>query len=122
MCSASAMPYTTHWAGSLALPVGEGWGEGSHAVAKRLFDLVIAGLSLVLLRPLLLAIAVWIKLDSPGPVFFRQQRVGRGGVLFRIHKFRTMRVDAPTLGPQITVGDDPRITRAGRSLRRAKLD
>jgi len=91
-------------------------------VIKRLFDIVIAGLSLLLLSPLLLAIAAWIKLDSPGPVFFRQERVGRGGVLFRIHKFRTMCSDAPAIGPQITVGDDPRITRAGRSLRRAKLD
>ena len=89
---------------------------------KRLFDIVIAGLSLLLLSPLLLAIAAWIKLDSPGPVFFRQERVGRGGVLFRIHKFRTMCSDAPAIGPQITVGDDPRITRAGRFLRRAKLD
>ena len=89
---------------------------------KRLFDIVIAGLSLLLLSPLLLAIAAWIKLDSPGPVFFRQERVGRGGVLFRIHKFRTMCSDAPAIGPQITVGDDPRITRAGRFLRRAKVD
>ena len=89
---------------------------------KRLFDIAIAGPSLLLLSPLLLAIAAWIKLDSPGPVFFRQERVGRGGVLFRIHKFRTMCSDAPAIGPQITVGDDPRITRAGRFLRRAKLD
>jgi len=91
-------------------------------VIKRLFDIAIAGPSLLLLSPLLLAIAAWIKLDSPGPVFFRQERVGRGGVLFRIHKFRTMCSDAPAIGPQITVGDDPRITRAGRFLRRAKLD
>jgi lipopolysaccharide/colanic/teichoic acid biosynthesis glycosyltransferase len=91
-------------------------------MAKRVFDIVIAGASLLLLSPLLLGIAVWIKLDSRGPVFFRQQRVGRGGALFRIHKFRTMRADAPQLGPQITVGDDVRITRAGRLLRRAKLD
>jgi len=96
-------------------------------MGKRLFDLVVAGTCLVLLCPLLLAIAAWIKLDSRGPVFFRQQRVGRGGALFRIHKFRTMRhVDAPAEasahGPQITVGDDARVTRAGRFLRRAKLD
>ena len=95
-------------------------------MAKRLFDLIFAGAGLVLLSPLLLAIALWIKLDSRGPVFFRQQRVGRFGVLFRIHKFRTMRhdatADAPTHGPLITVGADPRITRAGRSLRAAKLD
>jgi lipopolysaccharide/colanic/teichoic acid biosynthesis glycosyltransferase len=92
------------------------------AMAKRAFDLVCAALGLVLLAPLLLGIALWIKLDSRGPVFFRQQRVGRRGVPFRIHKFRTMVADAPALGAPITVGADPRITRAGRFLRRAKLD
>ena len=91
-------------------------------MAKRAFDLVCAGLGLVLLAPLLLGIALWIKLDSRGPVFFRQQRVGRRGVPFRIHKFRTMVADAPALGAPITVGADPRVTRAGRLLRRAKLD
>ncbi len=91
-------------------------------MAKRLFDLIGAGAGLLLLMPLLLGIALWIKLDSRGPVFFRQQRVGRHGVLFRIHKFRSMRADAPALGPQLTVGADPRITRAGRILRAAKLD
>ncbi len=91
-------------------------------MAKRLFDLICAGCGLVLLAPLLLGIALWIKLDSRGPVFFRQQRVGRFGAPFRIHKFRTMREDAPARGPQLTVGADPRITRAGRFLRRHKLD
>ena len=91
-------------------------------MAKRLFDLVCAGAGLLLLSPLLLVIAVWIRFDSRGPVFFRQQRVGRFGVPFRIHKFRTMQDDAPAPGPQITVGADPRITRAGRFLRRTKLD
>lgn len=87
---------------------------------KRLFDLVGAAVALLLLSPLLLAAALAVKLDSPGPVFFRQQRVGRGGALFRIHKFRTMREGAP--GLQITVGDDPRITRVGRWLRRTRID
>ena len=91
-------------------------------MAKRLFDIVLAALGILLLSPLLLAIAVWIKLDSRGPVFFRQERVGRFGQLFRIHKFRTMVVAAPQLGPQISVRGDPRITRAGVVLRRAKLD
>jgi lipopolysaccharide/colanic/teichoic acid biosynthesis glycosyltransferase len=89
---------------------------------KRLFDLVCAGVGLLLLAPLLLVIGLWIKLDSPGPVFFRQQRVGRFGALFRIHKFRSMTEGAPLRGPQITVGADPRITRAGQFLRRTKLD
>ena len=95
-------------------------------MAKRLFDLICASAGVLLLWPLLLGIALWIKLDSRGPVFFRQQRVGRFGVPFRIHKFRTMQddapEDAPALGPQITVGADPRITRAGGFLRRTKLD
>ena len=91
-------------------------------MAKRLFDLLCAVLGLGLLSPLLLLIALWIKLDSPGPVMFRQERVGRYGRPFFIHKFRTMRVDAPALGPQITIGADPRITRSGRWLRASKLD
>lgn len=91
-------------------------------MAKRVFDLLGAAVALLLLAPLLAAIAVWIKLDSSGPVFFRQQRVGRHGRLFVIHKFRTMVADAPALGPQLTVGADARITRAGARLRRSKLD
>ena len=91
-------------------------------MAKRAFDLVVASLALMLLAPLFALIALAIKLDSPGPVFFRQERVGRHGVPFRIHKFRTMVVDAPTRGPQITVGRDPRITRVGAFLRDTKLD
>lgn len=92
------------------------------AMAKRLFDLLVATAALALLWPLLLAVALWIKLDSPGPVFFRQERVGRHGRLFRIHKFRTMVADAPARGAPLTVGADPRITRAGRWLRGARLD
>ena len=89
---------------------------------KRLFDVLGAGFGLVLLAPLLVGIALWIKLDSRGPVFFRQQRVGRFGAPFHIHKFRSMRENAPLAGPQITVGADLRITRAGFFLRRTKLD
>jgi lipopolysaccharide/colanic/teichoic acid biosynthesis glycosyltransferase len=89
---------------------------------KRLFDLAGAGLALLLLSPLMLLTALWIKLDSPGPVFFRQERIGRHGVPFRIHKFRTMVADAPARGPALTVGADPRITRAGVWLRRTRLD
>ena len=91
-------------------------------MAKRLFDIVMAGLALLLMSPLLIGIAAWIRLDSVGPVFFRQERVGRHGRLFRIHKFRTMVTDAERLGAQITVSGDPRITAAGRFLRRSKLD
>jgi lipopolysaccharide/colanic/teichoic acid biosynthesis glycosyltransferase len=91
-------------------------------MAKRLFDITLSLLALVLLCPLLLAVALWVRLDSQGPVLFRQQRVGRGGRLFGILKFRTMQVNAEAAGLQITVGQDPRITSAGRWLRRSKLD
>ncbi|MBT9455978.1 MAG: sugar transferase [Burkholderiaceae bacterium] len=91
-------------------------------MAKRLFDILLSALGLLLLSPVLLATAVWVKLDSPGPALFKQQRIGRHGRPFAIHKFRTMRVDAPSLGPQITVGVDPRITRSGATLRHYKLD
>lgn len=89
---------------------------------KRMLDVVLATLGLLLLAPALLLIAAAIKLDSPGPVFYRQQRVGRHGRLFRIHKFRTMRHNPADTGPQITVGADPRITRVGAWLRRTKCD
>jgi lipopolysaccharide/colanic/teichoic acid biosynthesis glycosyltransferase len=89
---------------------------------KRAFDLLVAALGLVVVTPLLLAAALWIKLDSPGPVFFRQQRVGRGGRLFRIHKLRTMRADTGAHTLPITTHDDARITRAGRLLRHYRID
>ncbi len=89
---------------------------------KRLFDLFLAALGLLLLAPVLLAVALWVVWDSPGPAFFRQQRVGRAGRLFRIVKFRTMHPRAETAGPPLTVGADGRITRAGHWLRRTKID
>ena len=91
-------------------------------MAKRAFDLVVAALALLLLSPLLLIVALLVRADGPGPVMFRQQRVGLRGRLFHIHKFRTMVADAPALGLPLTVGDDARITRTGRWLRRTRLD
>lgn len=91
-------------------------------MAKRLFDWLVSGLGLLLLAPLLVLLALWVKLDSPGSVFFRQERVGLGGRVFRIHKFRTMVVDAENRGPQITVGKDSRVTRLGQWLRKYKID
>jgi lipopolysaccharide/colanic/teichoic acid biosynthesis glycosyltransferase len=88
-------------------------------LSKRLFDVIASAIGLLLLLPLLVLIAGWIRLDSPGPALFRQTRVGRHGVPFTIHKFRTMRVEP---GAAITVGVDPRITRSGRLLRASKLD
>ncbi|NUZ06985.1 sugar transferase [Piscinibacter koreensis] len=92
--------------------------------AKRALDVVAAAVGLLLLAPLLVGIALWVRLDSPGPALFRQARVGRHGRVFRIHKFRTMREAPPPRGAPagITVGADPRITRAGAFLRRSKLD
>jgi lipopolysaccharide/colanic/teichoic acid biosynthesis glycosyltransferase len=89
---------------------------------KRLFDFLGALLALALLWPLLLGIALAVRLDSPGPALFRQERVGRHGRTFRIHKFRTMAADAPARGLPLTVGADPRITRVGAWLRRTRLD
>jgi len=91
-------------------------------VAKRLFDLLVAALGLLALSPLLLVVALLIKLDSPGPVFFRQVRVGRFGKPFRIFKFRTMAAAQAEGAAQLTVAGDARITRTGLWLRRYKLD
>jgi FlaA1/EpsC-like NDP-sugar epimerase/lipopolysaccharide/colanic/teichoic acid biosynthesis glycosyltransferase len=89
---------------------------------KRLFDLIAAFVGLVVCGPLLLIVAAMVKWDSPGPVFFRQPRVGRRFHLFNLYKFRTMIQDTEHRGGLLTVGDDDRITRVGRILRRYKLD
>ena len=91
-------------------------------LAKRIFDFVCALLGLLVLSPLLLLIMLLIKLDSPGPVFFCQLRVGQFERHFLIYKFRTMIVAAESKGLKLTVGCDPRITRLGRVLRLSKLD
>ncbi len=89
---------------------------------KRLFDIVASGFGLIVLSPLFLILAVWIKLDSPGPVFYRQVRVGRDNRDFRIFKFRSMRVGADK-GSLVTIGGhDPRVTRSGYIIRKLKLD
>lgn len=94
----------------------------SFAALKRLGDVSVAFTLLLLLAPLLLLIAVLVRLDSPGQALFRQQRVGRGGSPFWMLKFRSMVVEAPSLGGYCTSKDDPRITRIGRVLRRSSLD
>jgi lipopolysaccharide/colanic/teichoic acid biosynthesis glycosyltransferase len=95
---------------------------GGEAVLKRAFDIIASGVALVLLAPLGAVIAVVVKVDSPGPVLYRQRRLGERARAFEMLKFRTMVVDAEAKGPGITLGDDPRITRAGRLLRRFDLD
>ena len=89
---------------------------------KRTFDVCVAALGLLLTAPLLILVSALIKLDSPGPVIFRQVRVGQGFRPFAIQKFRTMAADAPGTCLPLTVGQDPRITRIGRILRKFKLD
>jgi lipopolysaccharide/colanic/teichoic acid biosynthesis glycosyltransferase len=91
-------------------------------LAKRIFDLFFTVVCLILLLPLFLVIAVWIKLDSPGSIIFRQTRIGQFGREFIIYKFRTMVVNAEAIGKQLTLTDDERITRSGKFLRKYKLD
>lgn len=92
------------------------------AIMKRLFDILSSSLGLLILSPVFLVLAIWIKLDSNGPVFYRQARVGRYNKDFRIYKFRSMRVGSDK-GSLVTIGGhDPRITRAGYFIRKYKLD
>ncbi|MBE6091241.1 sugar transferase [Clostridium beijerinckii] len=91
-------------------------------VVKRIFDLICSTLGLIVLSPILIVIAIRIKTDSDGPVFFKQIRIGEKNKEFEILKFRTMVVDAEKLGRQITVGNDSRITKIGAFLRKYKLD
>ncbi|MGN0235344.1 MAG: sugar transferase [Paludibacteraceae bacterium] len=89
---------------------------------KRLFDILASGAGLLLLSPLFLLVAIWIRLDSPGPVFYRQVRVGRYNKDFRIFKFRSMRVGSDK-GSLVTIGGrDPRVTRSGYFIRKFKID
>ncbi|MDY0348447.1 MAG: sugar transferase [Tenuifilaceae bacterium] len=90
-------------------------------MVKRCFDFFCSLMGMMILLPLFLIIAFWIRKDSAGPVFFRQIRIGKNGVPFRIHKFRTMKVGSENRG-QLTIGQDSRITRSGFFLRKYKLD
>ena len=89
---------------------------------KRAFDIFVSLLMLIILSPLFLILAIIIKIDSKGPVFYRQERITQYGKKFRIFKFRTMIVDADKVGTQITVNNDNRITRVGKFLRKTRLD
>ncbi|WP_246234801.1 sugar transferase [Bacillus aquiflavi] len=91
-------------------------------ILKRIFDITASFIGLVILSPVLILVSVLIKIDSKGPVFFKQTRVGRHEKPFEILKFRTMIVDAEKYGKQITVGKDKRITRVGHFLRKYKID
>ena len=89
---------------------------------KRTFDIVASGLGLIILSPVFIILAVWIKADSRGPVFYRQVRVGRKNRDFRLFKFRSMRPDSDKLGLITVGGHDPRVTRSGYYIRKYKLD
>lgn len=91
-------------------------------ILKRIFDILISSIGLILCAPFFLLIALLIKIDSAGPVFFRQERIGRHGIAFNIHKFRTMANGAENQGSLLTIGDDKRITRVGLYLRKYKID
>lgn len=94
----------------------------AYAIAKRTFDLTASAIGALLLSPFLATVALWVKTDSSGPVFFRQERVGREERVFRIYKFRTMAHAPAEKGMEITPSGDSRITRSGRFLRKYKID
>lgn len=89
---------------------------------KRAFDIIASGLGLIILSPLFIILAIWIKVDSKGPVFYRQTRVGKDNKDFRLYKFRSMRPDSDKLGLITIGGHDPRVTRSGYYIRKYKLD
>lgn len=91
-------------------------------VIKRIFDIIVALILLILLSPIILILAIMIKIDSKGPVFYRQERITTYGKIFRIFKFRTMVQNADKVGTLVTVGNDSRITRVGKLIRKVRLD
>lgn len=93
-----------------------------HLILKRFFDMTVSFLLLIILSPIFFIIAIWIKLDSEGPVFYRQERVTQYGKVFRIFKFRTMVTNADKKGALVTAKNDSRITRVGKKIRKCRLD
>lgn len=94
----------------------------AYELVKRAVDIGVSGVGLVLIAPIFSVVAVLVRLDSKGPIFFRQTRIGQFGEAFSIIKFRTMVVNAEQVGPQVTSSDDPRMTRIGKLLRSTKID
>lgn len=118
MIVASATP--CHLGGQVLFEFGGGAAAGAGGATKRLVDIAVAGVGLVAAAPVILAAALIVKATSPGPAFFTQERLGKGGRPFRVHKLRTMAAGAA--GPAITATNDPRVTRIGRFLRAFSLD
>jgi len=120
--------YEEHTGRMPMMHLAEGWElsqpvrRASYAPVKRVLDVIVVSLTMVVWIPLALIVAVVVRIDSPGPVLYSQQRVGRGGRRFTLTKFRTMVDDAEEGGPQFTSQADPRITRTGRFLRMSRLD
>ena len=98
------------------------WNKRNQFVLKRIFDLIVAIILFIILLIPMIFIALCIKIDSPGPILYRQERVTRYGRKFRIHKFRTMVTNAEKIGTAVTVSQDSRITRVGSKLRKIRLD
>ena len=104
-------------------PYWEGlWKKRGQLLLKRVFDLIVSIILLIILAIPMAIIALLIKKEDPGPIFYRQERVTTYGKHFRIHKFRTMVVNADKIGTAVTVGEDPRITKVGKKLRSLRLD
>lgn len=97
-------------------------GKRGSLVLKRVFDIIVSLILLLILSPVLLFVAIWIKLDSEGPVFYRQKRITQYGREFKIFKFRTMVVDADKIGTLVTTQNDSRITKVGEKIRKCRLD
>lgn len=91
-------------------------------ILKRLFDIVCSSVLIIILSPILLILSIWIKLDSKGPVFYRQERITQYGKVFRIFKFRTMVINADKIGNLVTSKNDSRITKVGSKIRKYRLD
>ena len=98
------------------------WKKRGSLLCKRIFDIVVSALMLIVLSPIFLILAIAIKVDSTGPVFYRQVRVTQYGKQFRIFKFRSMVSNADKIGTQVTVGNDSRITKVGKLIRKCRLD
>lgn len=113
---------TTHMLGSPLIEINPKLLSNAEAFFKRAFDISVSVLALLFLAPVFLLLAIIIKLDSAGPVFYSQERIGKWGKPFRIIKFRSMRTDAEASGPALSSENDPRITRIGRFMRKTRLD
>ncbi|HEX2900817.1 MAG TPA: sugar transferase, partial [Bacteroidia bacterium] len=113
---------TTHMLGSPLIEINPKLLSNTEAFFKRAFDITASISALILLAPVFLTLAIIIKLDSKGPIFYRQERIGKWGKPFKIIKFRSMRTDAEAAGPALSSENDPRITRVGKFMRKTRLD